>query len=751
MMKKYIALVTLAATVAVSGAVEFHVSPEGSDEGEGTKAAPFKTLVAAQRAVLKVLPKEEPITVWIDPGHYPITETLQFGPEFRGSKKAPIRFRASGDAPVFDGGRLLPVATARPLGEQDELSRFAPQARQKISVLKVDDPELKKLLSSASCRMSFSGKMMRIASYPNSGFGHVDRILEKGAEYAHGRTKGAPPKSTYEKPVGGLFTVLDKDVSAWGEELKRVQKARVEGYLSHDWYRERHPIASVKDGKVRLLDYSRYGIVNPHKIPRRFKAINLLCELDAPGEFYFDGSQLFFIAPAPLDEGDDLSIWFGPAFMEIDGATGMSFENLIIEGVGKGKAAVRIKSGDHIRLAGCTLRNMSRPAVLIEKATYSGLQSCDLYDLPAMLTLDGGDTKTLVPGHNYAVNCHFSQVAAESFYGNIRIQGVGQVFRNNLVHNFPGQVITVGFNDHLIEKNELFNIGYEEGDGGAMYSGAAMWSWGNVFRHNFLHHLMCIPQTHPRGGIYPDDLDQGDTITQNVFYKAAHRAVLINGGAGHTVTENLFLKGHIGIYNTEGHAKKAFDMLAKYDSGELKRGDKDDRIWRTEQVIGKEGWNKEPYASHYPRFKAIMNQPRKRFYPIDCDFSNNRFSGNFRNIEYRFAGGEKGIKDVATVPFIKSTGNRDISMDVFKNPAVLDFNYRHGVDGMPAIPFDQIGLHKDVFRPNPPNKTAYRKRIAEHFKGQKSYDENARYDAKKIANRAINTGRMLQEMAASEK
>ena len=122
-----------------------------------------------------------------------------------------------------------------------------------------------------------------------------------------------------------------------------------------------------------------------------------------------------------------------------------------------------------------------------------------------------------------------------------------------------------------IEYNEFFNIGIEEGDGGTIYSGAQMTSWGNIYRHNFLHHLMCVPQAHPRGGIYPDDGDMGDTITENLFYKAAHRAVLINGGAGQTVTKNIFLNGHIGIYNREVGCEKTYLDQARYDKGELKR------------------------------------------------------------------------------------------------------------------------------------------------------------------------------------
>ena len=372
--------------------------------------------------------------------------------------------------------------------------------------------------------------------------------------------------------------------------------------------------------------------------------------------------------------------------------------------------------------------------------------SCDTYDVAGHLNLDGGNTRKLIPAENYAINCHFTQVQATNFYGRIAIRGVGNIFRNNLVHNSIGQIMTLGGKDHRIELNEMFNIGIEEGDGGAIYSGAQMWSYGNVFRYNFLHHLMCLPQAHPRGGIYPDDLDGGDIITENIFYKAAHRAILINGGAGHTVTNNLILNGYIGIYNTSAWAEKAYANMAKFNSGELKRGDKGDYIWRTEQVIGKDGWNREPWSSHYPLFRKIMNQEKMRFYPIECKFQNNIFSGNIENMQFRTGWGQSQAADIETVPYIETSGNREVNMDVFADPESLDFRYKREVQttGLPEILFEKIGLYRDQYRLKIPDKKAYREAIRQKFRDRPSYDPNAKYDPDRINDLIyFNTGKLL--------
>ncbi|MDQ8190205.1 right-handed parallel beta-helix repeat-containing protein [Roseibacillus persicicus] len=728
---------------------ELYLSPSGLDENPGTKDEPFRTLQAVVEAVRSSEIGKEPITVWVEGGHYPARQTISLDRDFTGTRENPIRFRAmEGEAPVFDAGLSLNLSQAEIVRSEDELAKLHPIARGQVRSLPISDPEVRGALGKYGVRCSLDGRMLTIASYPNVGFGHIARVADQGATYAQGRTLGPPPRWSLDKPIGGKFTLLDKDLSAWQRELEFNKVAKVTGYLSHDWYRETHPIAAISDGHIQLADSSRYGVLGNTKVPRRVRVTNLLCELDRPGEFFFDSeaSLLYFIPPQKLSPDSRLSLWLGPPILTIADASWLSFEGLTLEGTGQGEAMVSIVNCQHVVLAGSTIRNSSRPGVIIEGGNSCGLLSCDLYDLPHHLTLSGGSLETLEPSEHFAKNNHFTQIEAADYYGKISIRGVGQIFRNNLVHNFPGQVMVFGDCDHLIERNELFNIGFEEGDGGAIYSGASRWSWGNIIRHNFIHHLMCLPEAHPRGGIYPDDGDQGETIEENIFYKAAHRAVLINGGAGHRVRGNLFLKGYIGIYNTENYAERTYKNIARYDSGELKRGDKGDVIWRTEQVVGKEGWNREPWISRFPLFAKIMNQKRMRFYPIECEFVDNRFSENRKNFEYLTRGGEKKISEV---PFIRSGGNEDVPMSVFMNESNLDFRYRGGAGQitMPSIPFQEIGLFTDGFRKAVPRKDLYRRAIYTEFKNRPSFDPKARYDPKTV-NKSIyfNTGILVRDM-----
>ncbi|MCP4642214.1 MAG: right-handed parallel beta-helix repeat-containing protein [bacterium] len=689
------------------------------------------------------------VTVWIRGGTYLFDTTLSLGAEDSGSEGAPVVYRASvGEEVVFDGSNPIDAAAFQRVEDEETLERLCPVARGHVVRVPIGDADMVQALAGSGTRLSIDGRMMQLAQFPNVGYCHIDEILDPGAVYAHGRTLGDVPKYSMEAPVGGVFTIAEEPSGDWSAEFRRAQRARVRGYLSYDWYREGHRIASIQDGAIKLLEYSRYGVLGREKIPRRLVVLNLLCELDQPGEWYFDEEErVLFLWPfEPMHAGTRLGYWSGPAFAVLNDASHIIIRDLTVQCTTAGDGMIVVKGGADNLVAGCTLRNSTRTGVVLSGGTGNGMVGCDLYDLGSHLVLAGGDLKTLTAAGNYARNNHLTQVESRDLYGRVRVHGVGNAFQNNLLHNFVGQPITIGGNDHLFERNEIFNVGIEEGDGGAMYSGAQMWSYGNVYRHNFLHHLMCVPQAHPRGGIYPDDLDAGDTIVENVFYKAAHRAVLLNGGAANTASHNIFIRGHIGIYCTEAWARGIIEAQPKYDSGELKRGDKTDHIWRTEQVVGKEGWNKPPWSAKYPLFKKVMSQPDRRFYPIECTVSHNLFCENTQNTAFRRGWHDKGLVAIEEIDYVEAANNREIPFTAFVDPGCLDFRFREGArpGDFPEIPFGTIGLYADEYRTHVPEKVAYRRAIAEKWDERKSYDEEALYVPKTVNETVyFNTGKLV--------
>ena len=91
------------------------------------------------------------------------------------------------------------------------------------------------------------------------------------------------------------------------------------------------------------------------------------------------------------------------------------------------------------------------------------------------------------------------------------------------------------------------------------------------------------------------------------MYKAAGRAFLVNGGAGNNITHNLIVNSGVAIFNQ--HADDMVKSLPLYDNGTLKRGDKSDYIWKTEQSLGVKDFPsifKTSLAKRFPTFAKLL-------------------------------------------------------------------------------------------------------------------------------------------------
>ena len=91
----------------VAHAADFWVSPQGKDANSGTKARPFATFVAAQRAVAQ-RKGSGPVTVHFLAGTYYLPQTVVFTDKDSGSKDSPITYMADeGVEAVISGGTRL--------------------------------------------------------------------------------------------------------------------------------------------------------------------------------------------------------------------------------------------------------------------------------------------------------------------------------------------------------------------------------------------------------------------------------------------------------------------------------------------------------------------------------------------------------------------------------------------------------------------------------------------------------------------
>lgn len=733
---------------------EIYVSPGGKKDGAGTEAEPvsFDAAIGLASQYMKSgeRPEQGKLEIIIGGGRYPITRRHVLGEEFRGSETFPITIRAAeGEKVIFDGQAAAqnPQDFA-PVTDEGELARLAPAARDKVRVKTITNEQLIRALSGrVQSTLVIDGKPYLPSVFPNSGYAKLSRdpvvpevcppgIPKEQQQYRvrAGRAQHEEPgrkrgwRGSLEEPRGAqaqMLTRADEMAGSWEQWQAAIERdpsrADFSGFYEAIWKESTMKIVSVNpDAQTLHLEKAfSYGFGWLKHQP--FRVFGLLCEVDQPGEWHFDlqTNRLFLIPVKPITKDTQISAAVADGFLEIKGTTHVTIAGLTVENVGRGQV-IGI-GGAHNRLLGCTIRSSTARGVGISGRD-NEVRDCDFIDLYAHVSLSGGrrSADKIVAGRNLVENCHFYHENFTHRKVNISIGGVGQTFRHNLIHNSIGQAVMVRGNDHLIELNELFNIGYEEGDGAAIYAGADMTGYGTVYRHNFFHHLMRTPDKKlGRAGIMMDDHQAGATIEGNIFYKSTDVAVQLNCGAGHTVRGNTFVEGKQGILTLGGWGPVSFGITEEIrkDPKHKYRGEKEDYVGKVVRLLGEDGWNKEPWASRYPLMRRVLNDAGEygRMWPIYSSYTDNIYSQNRQNKAII-----SGLTDELKAK-MELEGDRVVEKDAFVDYDNMDFRLRERVDASTALPFEKMGLYRSEYRPSVPDPSSYRMAIKRHYDGQKSY------------------------------
>eukprot|EP01045_Picozoa_sp_COSAG04_P016197 COSAG04_NODE_1334_length_7181_cov_3.337334_3_plen_692_part_00 len=297
-----------------------------------------------------------------------------------------------------------------------------------------------------------------------------------------------------------------------------------------------------------------------------------------------------------------LGAWSAGSFIRLVNASWVTVRGMTIQGAAQKGAAgvVSIEGGDSNTIGGCTIRNAAMTAVSVVGGFRHSVIGNDMYDVARHIHSVGPveSIRAMTPSQHLFANNHMTQLHIRSFYGGVHATNVGDRLSGNLVHDCMGQVITTQGPLTMLDANEIFNTGYAEGDGGVMYNaGSLTRGYGMSFRSNFIHHSLCVPGLHPRGGIYFDGHQQGCTnLSNNVLYKAAGRAFIVNGGPNYQVNNNLVVNGGTGIYQQNAdftnaspkgwHGSYLSWYLSTKDNVSVHKPSPWDFIWNTEQDLG---------------------------------------------------------------------------------------------------------------------------------------------------------------------
>ncbi|MHC4207969.1 MAG: right-handed parallel beta-helix repeat-containing protein, partial [Planctomycetota bacterium] len=662
-------LTILVISCPLFGGNEYFVSTDGSDTNPGTQAQPFATLQRARDAVRDLkessnLPKAG-VTVWIEAGTYYVNEPLMLSAEDSGSENAPIVYRANTGAEVrIVGGRQ--VKGFKPVTNPEILKRLDESVRQKVVCADLKAAGISDYGQVAArenrLELFFRDEPMQLARWPNEGFLQIVDVAGETSKTIHGR------KGTVE----GKIVYSDDRPKRWADE----NEIWLHGYWFWDWSDSFEKVSSIDTAKRTIETappYHGYG----YRKGQRYYALNILAELDRPGEWYLDRQNgiLYFLPPTPVDEGKTVLSMLRHLFVLKD-CSWVTIRDLVLEATRS--TAVTISGGTSNTIAGCTIRNTGSWAVRISGGSNNSVVGCDIYrTAEGGVSMSGGDRKTLRPAGHRAENNHIHHFGRiyRTYRPAVAVSGVGNHVAHNVIHDGPHNAIQLGGNDHIIEFNEIYNVCFETGDVGAFYMGRDWTARGTIIRHNYFHHIKG-PGLHGAMAVYLDDSASGISIIGNIFHRAG-RAAFIGGGRDNLVENNIFVDCPASVHVD---ARGVGWMKYHVEPG----GTLPERLKAVP-------YRQPPWSEKYPSLVNIL------------DDSPGEPRGNIVRRNISFGGKWLDVENKA-MPLIKFEDNL-----VDKDPHFVDLDrqdFRLRPDspafalGFQQIPIEKIGLYFDEYRTN---------------------------------------------------
>lgn len=573
-------------STALAAATVVYVSPQGNDTWSGKLAAPngartdgpFATLARAQDEVRR-LKAAGPVTVQLRGGVYRVTETLQLGPEDSGTAAAPVVWQAaSGETVRLVGGARL--TEWQPVRDPAVLARLDPAARKQVVQVDLKAAGVADLarptpVGGPAAQLICNTRYLPLARYPNVGQWLRIASIPQG-----GTLVKTESDSHY-----GRWAYNDDRPKRWQD----VSDLWVHGYWVHDWSDQYQRVAKLDLEKQEVtpqLPFHHYG----YRKGQRFYFLNVLEELDSPGEWFLDRKTqtLYLWPPCPLKQAEIIFPELQQPMVVLQDAQYVRLQGLTFEG--SRDAAVLLRGGSHNELAGCTVRNFGAETAVTVSGNDSGLRSCDLYEVAGTgIGLAGGDRKDLTPGNNYVENCEIYRAGQvyRTYHGAIALSGVHNRIARCYIHDLPHQGIGYSGNDHVIEYCDFTRIAQETGDVGVLYSGADWTFMGYEVRYNYFHNI------HGPGNlgcftIYPDLPCGGMNLHHNVFYDV-DQVFHTNSGRAMVIENNLFLRCRGMSFSTWTQ-----DYMFKPKGP-----------WRMVENLQAVNYDQPPYSTRYPTLQHL--------------------------------------------------------------------------------------------------------------------------------------------------
>lgn len=425
---------------------------------------------------------------------------------------------------------------------------------------------------SAGLELFFNQKPMQVARWPNTGWVRI-------ADVPDGATSG-------NFVYGG-----DRPDRWMGAE-----DLWIHGFWTWNWADSYAKVAKIDSQNNRIYTSPPHGVYGYSK-ERRYYAINLIEELDQPGEWYLNRETgvLYFWAPEPVADAEVL-VSVADRLIHFKDCSNCEVVDLTLEGC-RGNA-VQIDGGQSNRVSHCHIRNVGNTGVILSGGVRNQVTRCELEQLgDGGISISGGDRRTLSPGNHLVENNHIHHYNRWSltYRPAVALEGVAHKVAHNHIHDAPHNAIQLHGNEHVIEYNVVHHACQETADAGAFYMGRDWTQRGNIVRYNYFHHIGGkIEEKYAFSeamGVYLDDWSSGTVIHGNLFYKSG-RAILVGGGRDNIVTNNFFIDCHPAVHIDS----RGLGWAKNYFSGET--------TTLTDRMEAMKA-TQPPYSLRYPKLVSL--------------------------------------------------------------------------------------------------------------------------------------------------
>ncbi|HOW65445.1 MAG TPA: right-handed parallel beta-helix repeat-containing protein [Candidatus Paceibacterota bacterium] len=188
---------------------------------------------------------------------------------------------------------------------------------------------------------------------------------------------GSRPRDGDQRGLAGSFEYSGDRPARW----RAAEGVWLQGYWCYDWYDEVIRVAAIDptSHRIRLAAPHLYSLMQGNPSPRRYRALNVLEELDQPGEFVIDrpAGRLYLWPPGDLAGARVTLATLDAPVVALRGAAYITLQGFVVEaGLDNG---IEVTIGTACELVGCEVRNLRRLGIRVTGGSKHRVESCDLH------------------------------------------------------------------------------------------------------------------------------------------------------------------------------------------------------------------------------------------------------------------------------------------------------------------------------------------------------------------------------------